>query len=233
MLLDEHVEALLLRYIKPKSVVSFGTGPSNENFVKKLGLFNSEHFLDIKVVPTSHKIGLLCSEMNLKTVPVDDVDIDLAFDFVDQVDEDFDYISNETTSLIRDKMIAQNAAEMVVVVEEKGFVPQMDFNFRVEVSSFAFKKTLYSLMNLGEAKPWMENGKLIESETGHHFVDVNADAIYSIDDLDYQAKKIPGVLETSLFIGYADRVLLCGSTITMKSRLTNPEDFEEMTKTMQ
>ncbi len=233
MLLDEHIEALLLKYIKPKSVVSFGTGPTNENFVKKLGLFNSENNLEVRVVPTSHKLGLLCSEMNLKIASIDDAEIDLAFDFVDQVDEDFNYISNETTSLIRDKMIAQSAAEMVVVVEEKGFVPQMKFDFRVEVSSFAFKKTMYQLMNLGEAKPWEENGKMVQSETGHYFVDISADAIYSIDDLDYQAKKIPGILETSLFIGFADRVLVHGSTITMKSRLTNTEESEEMAEKIQ
>ncbi len=222
MLEDEQVEALLYKYVKPESILSFGTGESNENFLKKLGLFVNEHNMNIKVVPTSHKIGILCNELGIKTESLDEVEIDLAFDFVDQVDEDFNYISNETTSLIRDKMIAVDAAEMIVVCEEKGFVTQMKYNFRVEVSNFAFNKTLYQLMNLGEAQAWKENGELVKSETGHAFIDISADSVYSIDDLDYQAKKIPGVLETSLFIGYADRVLLHGSNnIVMKSRMTN------------
>lgn len=228
MLIDEHIEAMILKYIKPKCIVSFGTGPTNESFIKKLAIFNVENNLDVKVIPTSHSTGILCSELGLKTANIDDVDIDVAFDFVDAVDEDFNYISNETTSLIRDKMIAQNAAEMIIITEEQNFVQQMDFNFRVEVSSFAFKKTLYNLMNLGEAKALEIDGKKVQSETGHYFVDIHADSIYSIDDLDYQAKKIPGVLETSLFIGCADRVLLHGpSIVTMKSRLTNPDLAEE------
>jgi hypothetical protein len=44
-----------------------------------------------------------------------------------------------------------------------------------------------------------------------------------LDDLDYQVKKIPGVLESSLFMGYADRVILHGSQLVVKSRMNNPE----------
>jgi len=32
--------------------------------------------------------------------------------------------------------------------------------------------------------------------------------LISMEDLNFQAKEIPGVIETGLFIGYADRVLL-------------------------
>ncbi|NMA44545.1 MAG: ribose-5-phosphate isomerase A [Candidatus Diapherotrites archaeon] len=225
MIEEEHIEALLYKYVKPEMVLSFGTGPTNENFLKKLGLFTNENNMNIKVVPTSHDIGFLCAELGIKTVSLDDTEIDLAFDFVDQVDPDFNYISNETTSLIRDKMIAVDAAEFIVVCNEKNFVSQMIFDFRVEVSNFAFNKTLYQLMNLGEAHAWKEKGEIVKSETGNYFIDVKADSsIYSIDDLDYQAKKIPGVLETSLFIGFADRALLHGeNNLIMKSRMTNEE----------
>ena len=78
-------------------------------------------------------------------------------------------------------------------------------------------------MNLGEPKLRQIKGKPVLSETGHYFVDIKCDDIYSIEDLDYQAKRIPGVLETSLFIGYADRVVLHGNNLVVKSRLTNLE----------
>ena len=45
----------------------------------------------------------------------------------------------------------------------------------------------------------------------------------SLDDLEYQTKEIPGVLETGLFIGYADRIVLMdGKKITVKSRIRHP-----------
>jgi len=223
MIIDEHIQTLLEKYIQNNSVVSFGTGPTNETFLKKLGLYIEQNSLNIKVVPTAHSMALLCNQLKIKTVSLDEVEIDLAFDFVDQVDEEFNYISNETTSLIRDKMIAQDAGELVVACEEKDFVPRLSGTIRVEASTFAVKKTILQLMNLGDAKLVASFDKPKMSETGNYFIDLKMDEIYSLEDLDYEAKRIPGILETSLFIGYADRVILHGSTLTVKSRLTNPE----------
>lgn len=223
MIADERVEALLERYVKQNSVVSFGTGASNESFLKKLAIYSETAGIRIKVVPTSHNMGIICSQLKLPTASLDDVSIDLAFDFVDSVDEDFNYISNETTSLIRDKMIAEDTAEMVVVCEEKNFVKKMVPNICVELSNFAVNKTITQLMNLGEPILRTAKARPVMSETGHYFADVKCDEIYSLDDLDYQAKRIPGVLETSLFLGYADRVVLHGANLTVKSRLVNQE----------
>ena len=222
MLLDNHVQGLLEKYIKDNSIVSFGTGHINIEFLKKLAVYISTNSLNISVVPTSHVVSALCKDLGLKTASLDNVEIDIAFDFVDQVDEDYNYISNETTSLVRDKMIAQEASEFVIVCEEKAFVKKLKMNLLLEVCPFAVNKTLLQVMNLGEAKQKIkENGEALMSETGNHFIEVKIDEVYDLDDIEYQAKRIPGVLETSLFIGYADRVLLHGSTITMKSRMTN------------
>lgn len=223
MISDDRVEGVLERYVKQESVISFGTGASNENFLKKLALYIEHSGLRVRVVPTSHTMGIICSQLRLPTVSLDDVSVDLAFDFVDQVDEDFNYISNETTSLIRDKMIAQDAAEMIVVCEEKNFVEKLTPNIAVELSNFAVNKTLTQLMNLGEPVIRQNKGTPVLSETGHYFADIKCDEIYSLEDLDYQAKRIPGVLETSLFLGYADRMILHGQNLIVKSRLTNAE----------
>lgn len=221
-MLDDHIQGLLEKYVKNNSVISFGTGQLNVPFLKKLSIYIHNNSLNIKVVPTSHKLASLCKQLDLKTATLDEVDVDIAFDFVDQCDEDFNYISNETTSLVRDKMIAQEASELIIICNETNFVKQLDFNILLEVSAFAINKTLLQAMNLGEARHQLkENGEPMLSETGHHFIQVNVDEIYDLEDIEYQAKKIPGVLETSLFIGYADRVLLIGDTITMKSRMVN------------
>lgn len=220
-ILDDHVEGLLEKYIKNNMVVSFGTGPINEKFIRKLALYIQRNDLNIKIIPTSHKLGSICKELQLKIGDLNEDNIDLAFDFVDQVDEDFNYISNETTSLIRDKMIAQEASEFIITCHEDNFVKTLGKKLLLEISQFAINKTLLQVMNLGEAKICMENNELKVSETGNNFIEVTIDEIYDLDDIEYQAKRIPGVLETSLFIGFADRVLLYGSTLKMKSRMTN------------
>ncbi|MDD3083731.1 MAG: ribose-5-phosphate isomerase A [Candidatus ainarchaeum sp.] len=223
MLLDDTVQGLLERYVKNDSIVSFGTGSLNELFLKKLALYIEENSLDVKFVPTSYKLSALCSSLKVKTMSLNDSEIDLAFDFVDQCDEDFNYISNETTSLVRDKMIAQEASEFIIVCEEQNFVKQLKYEILLETSTFAINKTIIQAMNLGEAKLKLKNGEPMLSETGHNFIKVKVDEIYSLEDIEYQAKKIPGVLETSLFMGFADRILLHGKNIVMKSRLNNSE----------
>ncbi|MDD4251294.1 MAG: ribose-5-phosphate isomerase A [Candidatus ainarchaeum sp.] len=220
MILDDHVQGLLERYVKPDSIVSFGTGPLNEIFLTKLALYISTNNLNVKFVPTSYKLAELCSKLNVPTVSLNDYEIDLAFDFVDQCDGDFNYISNETTSLVRDKMIAQEAAEFIIVCEEKNFVKQLKFDILLETSNFAINKTLLRAMNLGDAKLELkDNGEPMISETGNKFIRVKIDEIYPLEEIEFQAKNIPGVLETSLFIGFADRMLLYGDNLIMKSRL--------------
>lgn len=220
-ILDEHVEGLLERYIKDNQIVSFGTGHINEKFVRKFGYYIQRNELNTKIIPTSHKMISICRELKLKTTTLDEDNVDLAFDFVDQVDEDFNYISNQTTSLVRDKMIALEASEFIVTCHENNFVDELKHNILLEVSHFAINKTLLQVMNLGEAKIVEEKNEPKLSETGNQFIEVKIDDIYDLEDIEYQIKKIPGVLETSLFLGYADRVLLYGTTLKMKSRLTN------------
>mgnify|MGYP003982334443 CR=1 FL=1 len=179
MLLDEHVQGLLEKYIKDNSVISFGTGPLNKEFLKKLAIYIEVNDLNIKVVPTSHTMSELCSNLKIKTESLNNVEIDLAFDFVDQVDEDFNYISNETTSLVRDKMIAQDASEFIVVCEEANFIKKLNYNLLLEICPFAVNKTILQTMNLGEAKSAKkENGDPLLSETGNHFIKVQIDEIY-------------------------------------------------------
>ena len=223
MLSESDIEGILERYIKQESIVSLGTGQTNEDFLKKIALYMERSGLKIQMVATSHHMAMLCSQFKIPLASVEDVEIDVAFDFVDQVDEDFNYVSNETTSLVRDKMISMDAAEMIVISEEKNFVKTINAPICVEATTFAIKKTIAHLMNLGEPKLRVKDNKPILSETGNYFVDLKFDQIYSLEDLDFEARKIPGVLETSLFLGYADRAILYGENLIVKSRLTNTD----------
>ena len=75
------------------------------------------------------------------------------------------------------------------------------------------------LEKLGKATLREKKGKPFKTETGHYVIDVKVDEIYSLEDLEFQAKDIPGVLETGLFIGYADRILIHSNKLKMLSRL--------------
>ena len=216
---EETIEALVSRYISNNMVLSFGTGSESTKFVKKLALRAEEENLDVSVVPTNNRIAETVEELGIKTVSVSDMEIDLAVEFADAVDKDFNFIEIDSGSFVRDKMIAQSAAELIVITEEKNYGKTLSGLIPFEVCVFGWKRTLLQLEKLGKARLRQRSGRPLKTETGHYIIDVNVDEVYSLEDLEFQAKDIPGVLETGLFIGYADRVLLHNGKLQMLSRL--------------
>jgi len=223
MLSEEIIDALVEKYIKPDSILSFGTSEEAEVFLKKvaLKLHDPEHDLEeVRVVPTSARIAEILSGMQVPIADINEKEIDVAVEFVDAVDTQFNFIKTDSTSIVRDKMIAQSAAEMIAIADEKDFVQMLSGKIPFEISVFGWKRTLVRLDALGEASLRMQGNSPYRTETSHYVVDVKVDEIYSLEELDYQAKNIPGVLETGLFIGYADRIILHGKNgLRVKSRM--------------
>ena len=228
---DETVEALVSKYVSNNMVLSFGTSADSIRFVKKLALKIEEEELDVSVVATSREIAHVLSELGLKTVSINDREIDLSIEFADRVDTAFNYIKRDSSSFVRDKMVAQSAAELMVMVDEEDYGNALSGWIPFEVCKFGWKRTLLQLENLGKAKLRERKSRPFKTDTNHYVIDVKVDEIYSLGDLEFQAKDIPGVLETGLFIGYADRVLVHGKKgMKMLSRLdySRQDSIEEI-----
>jgi len=216
---EEAIEALLAKYVSNNMILSFGTGAHSMSFVKKLAFRIEEEGLDVSIVPTNNKIAEIIEDLGMKSISVNDREIDLAIEFVDLVDHEFNFIERESGSFVRDKMIAQSAADLIVITEAKNYGKKLTGWIPFEVCVFGWKRTLMQLEKLGRARLRERSGRPFKTETNHFVIDVKVDEIYSLDDLEFQAKDIPGVLETGLFIGYADRVLLHNGKLQMLSRL--------------
>lgn len=218
---EEHIEQLIARYVKNGDVVSIGSSALGEQFVKKLALSLEEEHIPIdsvSFVPTSMRNAAIASSMGLPITDINEREIDVAIEFVDQVDENYNFIKHNSASLVRDKMIAQSAGILIVVIEEKGFVKKLKGKVPFEVATFGWKRTLNQLDVLGNARRREENGIPFKTETGHYVIDVNVDNIFSYDDLDFETKNIPGVLETGIFVGFADKIIIHGKTLQLMSR---------------
>ncbi|MAG22041.1 MAG: hypothetical protein CL943_01895 [Candidatus Diapherotrites archaeon] len=237
-LTEEIIDALVEKYIKPDSILAFGTSNDAEVFLKKIALKlqDPEHHLEnVSIVPTSSHIATILSSVHIPIADINAREIDVAVEFVDLVDHHFNYIKRDSLSLVRDKMIAQSAAEMIAIVEEKNFVKRLAGVIPFEIAIFGWKRSLVQLEALGKAKLRMKGGQPYKTETNHYIIDVEVDEIYSLEDLEFESKNIPGVLEAGLFIGYADRILAHGkSGLKVKSRMDyskqDDEDTVEMTE---
>ncbi len=220
--MDEHViEQLIARYVKDGDVVSIGSSPLGEKFLKKLAIALEDYNVpidSIEFVPTSMRNATVASSLGIPIADINDREIDVAIEFVDQVDEDYNYIKYSSLSFVRDKMIAQSAGILIVVADEHAMVKKLRGKIPFEIATFGWKRTMNQLDALGEAKRRMNGDLPFKTETGNYVIDTKIDNIFSYEDLEFETKNIPGVLETGLFIGYADKIILHGKSIQLMSR---------------
>ena len=222
MLKDEHIEQLVVKYIKSGDTVSIGTSGLGEAFLKKLAVALAAKHVDlenVEFVPTSNRLAVVASQLHLPLVSLNDSEIDVAIEFADSIDFDFNFIKRDSFSLVRDKMIAQSAGLLVVVADPKNYSKKLSGPIPFEVTTFGWKRTLNQLSVFGKASLVEANGSPKKTETGNFIVSVFCDPMYSFEEIEMQSKQIPGVLETGLFLGYADKILLHNKHIKMVSRL--------------
>ncbi len=228
MLSDDHVDAFLSRYVKDGKVISIGTNPLGELFLKKLGLMVEDNRWSVELIPTSVPQMEICQQFHLPTTTLNDREVDICFEFVSQATEDYDFLKRHSSSLIRDKMVAQSAGELIAILPAKDMVPSLQGICPFEISAFGWKRTLLQLGQIGNVDFSQYKNEPQKTEAGHYLVNVlleeSGSAGLSVEELDAQARRIPGVIETGLFPGSADRLILVGETeIRVKSRL----DFEK------
>lgn len=220
MIPENQIEVLVEKYIKHGHTIGIGSSELGIKFLKKMALRKEIEGLDLKVVPTSAEMTLILKQLNIEATSLNEKEIDVAIEFADLVNKSFNYIKKDSKSFIRDKIIAQSAAELIIVTEKKNFVSRLFGVVPFEVSPFWWKRTKLQLENLGAARERIKGESMVKTESGNYIIDVLTDSIPSTEEFEYQAKEIPGVIETGLFVGYADRIILYDKgKIEVKSRL--------------
>lgn len=204
----ETIEEEVLSYVRDGMVLAFGTSPLGEKVLADLAELLEEQKLQVSVVPTSFRINQLLQELDIPVANINDIEVDLAVEFAYAADEQFNFTKKNSTSLVRDKMVAMSALNLVAIVHEDRFGKTMERFIPMEVVEFGLKKTMLQLENFGRASLRTEQGRVYRTETNNLLVDVLVDKIHDLDDIEIESKRIPGVLETGLFIGYADTLLV-------------------------
>jgi ribose 5-phosphate isomerase A len=220
---ERHIEEMVAKYVKTGNLMAVGTSSLGKSFLRKLAFALEDEAVDlwnVSIVPTSFEIASVANSLGIKIESINEREIDVAVEFADCADRNFSYIKSDSTSLVRDKMIARSAATLIVITEEERLRERLNGKVAFEVSSFGWKRTLNELEAFGKASLREAKGRPYKTESGSCLIDVDVDEIYNAEELEERSKNIPGVLETGLFIGYADRVITHGRThLKVKSRM--------------
>jgi len=201
--------------VKSGSVVGLGSGSTMAYAVRELARLQRDRKMELSVVPTSYQMEYLAASHGLKIMNLNEVArVDYSIDGADQVEqESLNLVKGGGGALLREKIVDSSARSLVVAVDESKLVPHLGGKqtIPVEVLPFACKYVLSEVAKMGGRGRLREsNDKVgpVITDNGNFIVDADFGLIKNPAQLEKRLKRIPGVLETGLFIGLVERAYI-------------------------
>jgi len=202
-----------VKHVKDGFVVGLGSGSTAAFAIHELGKMVKQKDLHIMGVPSSSQAKILAVNSGIPLTTLDEHPVlDLAIDGADEVDKNLDMIKGGGGALTREKIVASSAKQVIIVADESKLVEKLGkFKLPIEVLPFALAPVTKSIKELG-GKPLLRESKgkvgAVVTDNGNYILDVDFGLIDNTKALDEKLKRIPGVIETGLFIGLANKVYL-------------------------
>jgi ribose 5-phosphate isomerase A len=198
--------------VAPGMVVGLGTGRAAAMFVRALAC-RVEKGLDVKGVPTSRRTEELAKELGVPLVGLDEAGaIDIDVDGADEVDPGLDLIKGHGGALLRERVVASVSKKFVILVGEEKIVERLGsrMSVPVEVVPFAAPVSKRDLEELGADTTLRLDGagRPFVSDNGNHILDAKFERIEDAAGLERRIDALPGVVDSGLFIGMANLVLV-------------------------
>lgn len=201
----------VLSEIRSFDIVGVGTGSTVEKLIELLA--GSEEFRGKVYVPSSLDTALKLQRAGLRVLhPAFSPEIEVYVDGADEVDPNLHMIKGGGAAMTMEKVLAHCSRKRLIIVDWTKLVEKLGEKHPVplEVLPWALGHVLRWLRELGfEAEPRMAlRGKAgpVVADTGGVIVDVYTGPIDNPVALDQMLRSLPGVVETGLFVGYADAV---------------------------
>ena len=202
-----------LGFVKDDTAVGLGAGRAATAFVRVLAA-RVRAGLRVRGVPVSEATAGLAAELGIPLVGLE-AEIDVTVDGADEVDPDLDLIKGYGGALVRERIVAAASRRQIILVERDKLVPQLGSRGRlpVEVIPFALPLCLHRLAALG-LRPTlrMVGERPFVTDNGNVLVDCAVQPIGDPPGLERALRAIPGVVDTGLFLGTADTVLVADGT---------------------
>jgi ribose 5-phosphate isomerase A len=203
-----------VEFVHDGMVIGLGTGSTAKHLVIALG----EHVragMNLRGVPTSQETAALAREVGIPLLDAENRwEIDVAIDGADQVDPGFNLIKGGGGALLKEKIVAASAKQFIVMVDHTKQVPVLggSFPLPIEVIPFGWGSTAREIESLTKSRVVLRerNGTPFKTEAGHFILDVQMNRIDRPAELETALNRIPGVVETGLFVGRTS-VLIVGT----------------------
>lgn len=224
---QERVAEMAAEEVQGGQIIGLGTGRAATAFLHHLAE-KVRRGLRIRGVPTSKATERLARDLGIPLASLDDTPtIDLAVDGADEVDPKLQLVKGLGGALLREKVIATCAKRFIVLVGEEKLSPQLGCRgiLPVEVVPFAAGPCRRAIAALGiDSQIRQQGDQHFLTDNGNNILDCRVQPMDNPIELDRRLRRIPGVVETGLFLDMAERVLV--ETAQGVRVLTRPERSE-------
>lgn len=201
-----------VKLVEDGMVVGLGTGSTAMMMVQNLAARLAER-LRIQVVPTSEAIAVEARRLKLPILAdyPDFQRIDLTLDGADEVDPQGNMIKGGGGALLREKLVAVASGRLVIMVDESKRVERLGqaWPVPVEVVPFGWGRLQKCLQDLGGRCELRANsGKPVLTDHGNFIIDCHFGPIAELEELESRLKRLTGVVETGLFLGMANALVV-------------------------
>ncbi len=209
------VALAVAKRVKDGDIIGLGSGSTAELAVQEIAKRIANEKIRVAGVPTSHRIALCAQEAGISVLsPFTSGKLSWAFDGADEVDPSFNLIKGNGGAMLSEKIVCKRAGVdgFVVIVSEDKLVEKLGTKFPVPVEIVPEAQSLVEegLKTLGAKEIVLRDSKTkygpTVTEHNNFILDVRFETIGP--ELEHRIKCITGVVESGLFVGTTNEVLI-------------------------
>ena len=201
-----------LAHVKDGMVLGVGTGSTVDIFIDLLAAKVVAEKVSILTVPSSFATEQRLRAAGFQLKPLNGVsEVPLVIDGADEVDKQLALIKGGGAALLREKILAEAASELIIIVDNGKLVPQLGKKMPVplEVLPAAFSLVTERIRTIGGSPSLRQAERKagpVITDNGNFIIDAKFPGISNPVDMEKRLNAIPGVLDNGLFPNQADIV---------------------------
>ncbi len=201
-----------LELLPEEGVIGLGSGSTAKLFIDGVGRLVKQG-RKLRGVPTSDGSRAQARELGIELCDDEGPwDIALCIDGADEVSASLDLIKGGGGAHTREKIVNFASQKNIIIVDDTKLSERLGRRWPVpvEVLAFAHRSTVRALERFGKPTLRLKDGAPWMTDAGNFIYDVHAGEIDDPAALDAELHRVPGVVETGLFVQRADLVLVAG-----------------------
>jgi ribose 5-phosphate isomerase A len=204
----EHAARSAVARVRHGQILGLGTGSTAQKALQALAERIRTEKLEVLGVPTSLATQREAASLGIPLTTLEvHPELDLAFDGADQVDTHLNAIKGYGGALLREKIVARCARQLLLMVDTSKLSDRLQLPVPVEILPFGMGAAWRRLEALqGKPRLRLAGEKPYVSDNGNHILDVDFGVIDDAAGLAAAIDAIPGVMDHGLFVGLADEL---------------------------